>query len=288
MRMPLAVAVTGIGVIMAACASSGTAAGKPVHVDDLSSAQRSAALLSPGEVPEGRGCAISAAAPPTPERVLDVDAYRAALDRALTGPPVGDAVLSVGSDSTGKLTRFRVVRASLPDSVAKLLATLLEEHLRPLVHDGHRAGWHLRMKIVPAAADDLVRVARPVSCGPRLRNRYAVSQRIDDALARHPNVAKLPDRQRTTQVWLRVGRDGRILESEVHRTSGRIEVDRIALDAVSVAVFDPALLDGEPVELWVNLPIIVRSHGRGAGGDRSPPCAADMCQTKAPVRDATT
>lgn len=258
-------------LLLAACAPGATVA----RVDELSPEQRELALLLPGEVPEGRGCAISAAAPPAPETVVDVDAYRGALDRALTGPPVGDAVLSVGSDSTGKLTRFRVVRASLPDSVATLLATALEGHLRPLVRDGHAAGWHLRMKIVPAAADDLVRVARLVSCRPRLRNRYAVSQRIDDALARHPDVAKLPDRQRTTVVWLHVGRDGGILKTEVHKTSGRFQVDRIALDAVSVAVFDPALLDGEPVAVWVSLPIVVRSHGRGASGDEGPPEAVE-------------
>ncbi len=270
-RKLLGAAVTGLGLIMAACASSGTTGGKLVPVDGLSAAQRDAALLLPGEMPGGRGCTANTESPPAPEKVLDVDAYRVALDRALTKPAVGDAVLSVGADSTGKLTRFRVVRASLPDSVATLLATALDGHLRPLRRAGRPVGWHLRMRIVPGSADGFIRVALITSCRPRVRNRNAVSRRIDDALAGHPNVTKLPDRQRTVLVWVHVGRNGRILKAEVHKTSGRLEVDRIALDAVSVALFDPALLDGEPVAVWVSLPIIVQRHGRGSGSDWNPP-----------------
>ncbi|HKJ92633.1 MAG TPA: TonB family protein [Longimicrobiales bacterium] len=97
---------------------------------------------------------------------------------------------------------------------------------------------------------------------------------MQNSLRDHPAIVKLPDRERTTYVWLRVGRDGTVGDSRVSRTSGRIEVDRIALDAASIATFEPGLLDGQPLETWVSLPFVVGSHGQPAGNSHVPPGTA--------------
>lgn len=53
----------------------------------------------------------------------------------------------------------------------------------------------------------------------------------------------------------------------MHRSSGRPDVDRIAIDALSVAVFDPALLDGRPFGAWISLPFVVKLGGPNEWND---------------------
>jgi TonB family protein len=113
-------------------------------------------------------------------------------------------------------------------------------------------------KITQGAGDDFVRVGYSVSCRPRIRNRYAITLRLENSIRDHPDIVILPDRDRTPTIWVYVGRDGSIIRTQVHRSSGRPDVDRIAVDALSVAVFAPALLDGRPYAVWISLPFVVK------------------------------
>ncbi|MEJ2185135.1 MAG: TonB family protein [Gemmatimonadota bacterium] len=121
-----------------------------------------------------------------------------------------------------------------------------------------------RLRITPIEQDEFVRVGESYQCIPRLRNRYDITRRLNDAVRAHPNIAKLPDRQRTTSIWIHVGRDGNVLGTRVHRSSGRADVDRIAVEAASTATFDPAIIDNQPYRMWISLPIIVQERKTGS------------------------
>lgn len=247
-------------LLLTACAPAATSG----RVDDLTPAQRDTALLLPDEPPEGRSCRLHFTTPPAPEAMLDVAAYRGALDRALQEPPRGSVLLSVGIDSTRKVVWFRVIHTTLPDSTTALLGDTLKNYLRTTTRAGHASGWQHRLKITPAEQDDFVRVGQSYQCIARLRNRYDITQRLNDAVRAHPNIAKLPDRQRTTSIWIHVGREGNVLGTRVHRSSGRADVDRIAVDAASTATFDPAIIDNQPYPMWISLPIIVQERKTGS------------------------
>lgn len=247
-------------LLLAACAP----ATKLAQIDELSPAQRELALLLPGEPPKGLDCPMHFTPPPAPEAVLDVAAYRAALDRALGKPPAGAALLSVGIDSTRRVVWFRVLHSTLPDSTTALVGDTLKGYLKAATRDGHATGWQHRLQITPAAQDGFVRVGESYRCLPRIRNRSAITQRLNDGVRDHPNIAKLPDRQRTTSVWVHVGRDGSVLGTRIARSSGRADVDRIAVDAASIAIFEPAVFDGQPYAMWINLPVIVVARKTGS------------------------
>lgn len=249
----------GFGLFLsAACATTPAPTVEPrVLLNDVSLALRASPLLLPEDVPEGRRCSISSSMPPSPATIVDVDGYRASLDGALDGPVAGDVLLSVGADSTGALTWFRILRTSLQDSLATVLANTLQGHLRPIGDGVHTAGWRYRLQITPSAADGFIRVGQSVHCGARMRNEAEVRQRMEDRAAWRPDFATLNEHDRTVTLRLRIGRDGRILAVRIGKSSGYAGVDHIARDAYSVAVFDPSLLDGESVEEWRNWPVLV-------------------------------
>jgi TonB family protein len=52
-----------------------------------------------------------------------------------------------------------------------------------------------------------------------------------------------------------VGRDGRVLHSELERPSGNPALDRFTLGLVPRLTFRGATVDGVPADVWVQLPI---------------------------------
>jgi protein TonB len=60
----------------------------------------------------------------------------------------------------------------------------------------------------------------------------------------------------TVRLRLRIGVTGRPIEVSIGTSSGFAELDRAALKAVARWRFKPRLLDGNPVESWVEMPIV--------------------------------
>jgi protein TonB len=54
-----------------------------------------------------------------------------------------------------------------------------------------------------------------------------------------------------------VDRHGRVRQAEVMRSDLHV-FDRAALDAVSQWIFTPALQNGEPIDMWVSIPVTFR------------------------------
>ena len=238
-------AVVGL-VLCAACATTPT----PPSGDGIS--------LTAGSTSEGvRICSISDPIPQSPGAILDVEGYRAALGHVVHEAIDGDVVFSAGADSTGTLTAVHVLRTSLTDSLAALLGEALRGHVQALTRGSHATGWHYRLQVTPAGGDDFVRVDPSVYCRARVEDRTAVAHRIRYSVARRPDIQMLRMYERRPTLLLRIGRNGRVREVRILKSSGYHGVDRIAMDAVSGAKFMPALIDGEPVEDWITWSIYV-------------------------------
>jgi TonB family protein len=84
---------------------------------------------------------------------------------------------------------------------------------------------------------------------PRLRNPGDVQRRLT-SLYREETA-------RQAVVQLLVQPDGSVSHGCVRQTSGSAEFDRAALEAAEEARFEPAHLEGRPVDAWVVLPLSV-------------------------------
>ena len=50
-----------------------------------------------------------------------------------------------------------------------------------------------------------------------------------------------------------IGPDGSVLESKVFRSSGNADLDESARTSLEKCKFDPAIVDGKPVEAWTKM-----------------------------------
>lgn len=97
------------------------------------------------------------------------------------------------------------------------------------------------------------------SRAPKLRNRSSVAQAL---VGQYPPQLRRHGIGGTTNVHFRVETDGRVTHKLISATSGYCELDIAAVNVAKVMRFEPALLDGEPVAVWVEVPIIFSSRGR--------------------------
>lgn len=226
-------------------------------VDRLTPSQRARALLTSADPPRAN-CTINVASPPAPADLVDMQAFRAALRKALPAlPDTGHVLLSVQTDSMGTIVDGHILDASLPDSTAAAIVRALRGHTRNYSDDKdhqHPAGWDYRLRIAPGTAD-LITVGQPVECRPQILDKSAIRQRLEQDMNDYDRMSAPPAKLITVAIWLFVGADGRPIKEQVQRSSGDAEVDHLAVDAASVARFAPALSDGEPVGVWVSLPL---------------------------------
>jgi protein TonB len=77
----------------------------------------------------------------------------------------------------------------------------------------------------------------------------------------YPLVARRNGEQGTVALRVLVARDGAPASVSVERSSGHAHLDRSALEAVKAWRFVPAREQGEPVEVWMLVPIAFRLEG---------------------------
>ncbi|MEJ2540095.1 MAG: TonB family protein [Gemmatimonadota bacterium] len=62
---------------------------------------------------------------------------------------------------------------------------------------------------------------------------------------------------RTALIWIHISERGGVLETRVSRGSGDQSLDRQLLAAAALFRFEPARVEGEPVDVWIELPMPV-------------------------------
>jgi len=96
--------------------------------------------------------------------------------------------------------------------------------------------------------------ARPFTIPPTIANRDEVVQAL---MREYPPALRDARIGGEVVVWFYISDVGRVLHSEVHRSSGREDLDQAALKVADVFRFTSAIdPEGErPIAAWVRLPI---------------------------------
>jgi TonB family protein len=99
--------------------------------------------------------------------------------------------------------------------------------------------------------------AKPFSTPPRLRNAAEISS----ALQRfYP--PRLRDRGTggTVGLWLFIDERGNVLSRDIRKSSGICELDLAALDVAERMRFEPARLNGAPIKVWIDIPVVFKTR----------------------------
>lgn len=109
----------------------------------------------------------------------------------------------------------------------------------------------------PASAGDekdlaAAPVFTPYTVSPVLRNRSEVS---DELARRYPPLLRDAGIGGTSVLWFFIDEEGRVVRTQVHRSSGRPELDEAAARVADVMRFSPAMNRDHKVPVWVQLPI---------------------------------
>jgi hypothetical protein len=205
----------------------------------------------------GGGAAPAAGRQNTPEcRPLDtpkqLPALSALLDSAQIGRGIAEAQLAEGSEvrlglafarSSGPPAAWVSDSGVIPESRTRV-AALVQAALRP---HGAPPGTTLRLHVRVSRAPAL-RIERSMLCAPTPLDSAKSAQpsfQMSEAAKNGP-----PRRWKAT-VRQRIGTDGRVLEAQLQPGSGRVEIDRLALEPVYARRWRPATLDGRPIVVWL-------------------------------------
>lgn len=71
----------------------------------------------------------------------------------------------------------------------------------------------------------------------------------------YPQTARDAGLEGTVTVKVFVAKDGRVTDSRISQKLDP-ELDQIALNAVQRTLFEPALKDGKPIDIWISIPIV--------------------------------
>ncbi|MFN0180317.1 MAG: energy transducer TonB [Gemmatimonadales bacterium] len=163
----------------------------------------------------------------------------AALAASLPADAEGVFLFSVAGGAGGALSARPIEdRGSrISDSITALVAAALRAN--PDV-----VGPAVRLRVT-AGPQFAFAIEKSVLCPPTAPPSTTVS-RISITTTAPP-----PDRVRSPKYRLRISVDGAVVETELRSSSGVPELDREVMSDVSRFRFEPALLDGKPVEVWL-------------------------------------
>lgn len=184
----------------------------------------------------------------TPRRLPSVAAV---LDSfALTGaiaatPSLGapDAVLGLAfPERPGPPQAWMIDSALPPDAKARLETLVLAT-----VRRGRTApGTSLRLR-VRTVAPVAMHIERSVLCAPVPLDSTHPAGPTYQVRA---GAGGVPAQRWKSVIRQRIGADGVVQEARLRPTSGRLDLDRLALEPVYARRWRPATLDGRPVEVW--------------------------------------
>lgn len=105
---------------------------------------------------------------------------------------------------------------------------------------------------------------------PRLQNRAAVLRYM---IEHYPAGLRGRADFEMPWAWMLVDRAGHVGDARILRTSGKAEFDSLALGSLRIARFDPALVDGSAVAVWVPMPVQIAYEDLAA---KAPPEQPDF------------
>jgi TonB family protein len=178
--------------------------------------------------------------------VLSVDREGRVTDVRTPGPGCFPTALEAGLQAARELS-FEPARdgaAAVRTSIATFSFAVDSVHVR-LLGDSDPSPK-------PRARNDDATPRSGETRAPRLLNPDGVSR----ALTRHyPASLYRAGIRPELRVWLFIDERGRVVRRRLSEPSGNCELDRGALEVARTMRFSPALRDGKPVEVWVEIPV---------------------------------
>ncbi len=163
----------------------------------------------------------------------------------------GSVVGYLSSDSTSNLGKVTLYSTAPDPAPVQRLAQWMESARTGVAFPDSSS-----MSFVLADGKDM----RPRSvtelkfCAPVVLNRNEIGGELHRQW-KELEYRSLKDQTLLTLVWAFVEADGTVGKTEVRESSGIPEWDAIAVDAAQKANFVPALLEGVPYPVWVELPM---------------------------------
>jgi len=252
MRIPASIAVLST---FASVACSAAVSSK--HPSMLTGSERASLLLTAGDADYPAGCAVSLTRPPTLDELVDSTSFLSAVAKAWPDNRSGAVVLTISVDSTGALQWMKVLEANPAgpgaDEIVKSLQMPYKP--RPGVEGSRSTGWSYRFRIT-GGPERTVEVGHTIGCRPALMNREALARRMQAEVEKHgPALGAYIEGTRRARVWVKIDSVGRPKTIQVNRSSGYLELDRIATQIASIGLFNAATVDGRAVEVWIELPM---------------------------------
>jgi TonB family protein len=193
--------------------------------------------------------------PPTPDSSSD-----ASLNWKTTTDSIRQLVDSAGIEQRGLIVfqKDTLARDHDIDFVDLEYPRSLRDEITRRIVD-HIKRWPDPWRILPMGPDevpwDTTRISFE-SCTPTLRNRDHITRLLRTAVGQYPGGrARVPRDPRTVNMWLYTNRTGRVILAVVKDPSGDAYFDHTASRIGREFQFHPALRDGFPVEVWVQVPI---------------------------------
>jgi len=238
----MAAFAVGVGMLCAACAG--------VAVRGSLSPLLNPDWRHPYRLP----CMVSTEPPvPPPEAIMDVAALRGALAGKL--PEGTHATLAASFDSTGAPAGVRLLETG-GTGMAGGLPGQVQERLRTLdmaAYGGSRARSRTYLVRLERAGTLGVSVGHSEECRPDTMDRRESARLLSVELGRAlDRRVLLPEGRQEGEVSMRVGIYGRVSEVRIRNGSGHAGVDTILARAAMQFRFRPALLNREPVPVWVS------------------------------------
>lgn len=208
------------------------------------------ASSSPPPGPPGTVCRSFLPRDETPlTEALDSAAAAEALSQ-LWEASSGLTVARVPYDSLGALDTVAVYSEAMTEATQDRLATALTGYARPRGEPREMVYLFLG----DGAGPGLRRVPALRQCRPELLNEERLQDLLVDEAMRLDDLGLLPNRA-VPVLWMFAETDGLVARIEVNRSSGRVPIDDAAVRIMRNAVFTPALVEGIPLGVWVQIPV---------------------------------
>jgi TonB family protein len=154
------------------------------------------------------------------------------------------ALVALHYDSAGALAPAQVSHPTATYAQAARIREWLQRHSVP---SGERGSfvWGVLLWGEGVTLRPLEVLTR---CDPKLRNEER--ERLTRALNARPQTHGV-----RVVLWLLVGADGSVREVEIAESSGSMPADAAFQEVVRPVIFEPARINGDPIPVWIRLPI---------------------------------
>lgn len=102
-------------------------------------------------------------------------------------------------------------------------------------------------QLTPTPPSSPAPAATPPSCTVEFVNKEQCSKH------EYPNASRRMEEEGTVALRLLVGIDGKVIQSEIDKSSGYKRLDEAARAGMSKCLFRPPTVDGKPVQCWASI-----------------------------------